>query len=252
MSFSSIQYLGAFSVLLCLFALVRNLKAQKILLLLASYGFYSFWNWRFIALLIGLTTFAFLCVKMMGRHSKKLWLTICIVGCLGTLAYFKYTNFFLSTVNSVLPIHADLLNVILPVGISFIVFEVVSYAVDVYRGEARYEENWLDFSLLVAFFPHLISGPILKPNHFLPQLQEPIRIRWSNISAGGQLFVWGLIKKTLVADRVGPGVDAIFAHPSAFSSLSTWCAVLSYAIQIYGDFSGYTDMAIGSAKAIGI
>jgi alginate O-acetyltransferase complex protein AlgI len=251
MIFSSVAYIAFLFVLITIFAIIRPLKPQKWILLIASYYFYTRWDWHFVLLLAGLTLSTFFCVRMMHRHSKKPWLIISILISLSTLAYFKYTNFFLGTLNNVGSLHLQLLDVVLPVGISFIVFEVISYAVDVYRGEARYEESLLDFSLLVAFFPHLISGPILKPNHFLPQLQNPIKITASNLSSGMQLFLWGLMKKILVADRVAPCADTVFQHPSSFSPTTTWLGVLAYAIQIYGDFSGYTDMAIGSAVCLG-
>ena len=252
MIFSSIGYVAFLALVLIFLATISNLRLQKIGLLIASYYFYSRWDWRFVALLLSLTLTTFYCVKMLRRGlNRKFWLTVCVASSLGTLGYFKYTNFFLSTVNGAAGLHLSLLDVVLPVGISFIVFEVISYAVDVYRGDQKFEESLIDFAILVAFFPHLVSGPILKPNHFLPQLKRPTAITLSNLSAGLQLFLWGLMKKILVADRLAPFVDTVFKHPGSFSPLTTWLGVIAYAIQIYGDFSGYTDMAIGSAKMMG-
>jgi alginate O-acetyltransferase complex protein AlgI len=256
--FTSVQYFVFFAAVVLFLVVVKNLKVQKLGLLLASYYFYSRWDWRFVGLVLGLTASTYLCVKMMRQSgsetARRRWLTTSIVMSLGSLAYFKYTNFFIDSVNNVLTyshIQFDILRVVLPVGISFIVFEVISYAVDVYRGNVEYEDSLLDFAQLVAFFPHLIAGPILKPNHFLPQLKKPIRITAANLSAGSQLFVYGMMKKILASDRVAPFADVVFKHPGSFSPAVTWLAVIAYAIRIYGDFSGYTDMAIGSAKCLG-
>jgi len=256
--FTSIPYFAFFFLVTAVLALLRRAKTQKVFLLAASYYFYSCWDWKFITLLAGLTGSTYLCVRMMRQTAddrlRRFWLATTIAISLCTLGYFKYTNFFIDSINKVLassPLQIGFVDVVLPVGISFIVFEVISYAVDVYRGDAQFEESLLDFGLLVAFFPHLIAGPILKPNHFLPQLKNPIKIRPSNLSAGAQIFLYGMMKKVLVSDRVAPFVDVVFKHPNSFSPMVTWLSAIGYAVQIYGDFSGYTDMAIGSAKCLG-
>ncbi len=252
MIFSSVEYVGFLLAILVLLALVRSLKAQKVILLLGSYYFYARWDWRFLALLAGLSLSTYGCTKMIREgRDRKAWLIVSVAIALGTLGYFKYADFFIGTFIEVTGLHMGLLEVVLPVGISFIVFEVISYAVDVYRGEAEFEDSFLDFAVLVAFFPHLIAGPILRPNHFLPQLSRRVRITVPNLSAGAQLFVWGLMKKILVADRLSQFVETVFNHPGAFSPATTWLGVFAYALQIYGDFSGYTDMAIGSARMMG-
>ncbi len=258
MLFTSLPYFLLLAVVLVYLWRVKDVNAQKIGLVVASYFFYAQWDWRFVGLLFGLSAFTFVCCKKVRRgndeKSRKAWVGIQVAGSLATLGYFKYANFFLQSAGSLLHsvgLRPGLLNIILPVGISFIVFEVISYTVDVYRGDTPYEESALDLFLLVAFFPHLIAGPIIKPKTFLPQLKIPTQITPSNLSSGAQLFLWGMMKKVLVADRVAPFADTIFNHPGSFGALTTWGAVVAYAIQIYGDFSGYTDMAIGSARMMG-
>jgi alginate O-acetyltransferase complex protein AlgI len=185
---------------------------------------------------------------------RKQWMIISIVFNLGVLGFFKYFNFFIDSANVILKnldVRIPFLEIILPVAISFIVFELMSYTIDIYRGTNKTPNSFLDLALLVAFFPHLIAGPILKPKHFLPQLQNEIIIRWKNVEQGTQIFIYGLVKKVLIADHLAIYVDTVFNSPTNYSSLTIWLAVIAYAIQIYCDFSGYTDMAIGSAKILG-
>lgn len=255
MLFTSPQYFILFGLTLLFLWRVKHVTSQKIGLVLASYYFYAQWDWRFVALLAGLSGFTYWCCKGIRRGAeeshRKQWLALQVVGSLVVLGFFKYSNFFLDNLNHIPGFHVGLLNIILPVGISFIVFEVISYSVDVYRGDTPYEESVLDLFLLVAFFPHLVAGPIIKPKTFLPQLKVPADINLSNLSSGAQLFLWGMMKKVLVADRVAPFADTVFNHPGSFTQATTWLGVVAYAIQIYGDFSGYTDMAIGSARCMG-
>lgn len=259
MVFSSVQYLLLLAGTLAVLAILKSSRSQKVFLVAVSYYFYSFWDYRFTALLGGLTvaTFAFSDRIHHAETAKarKGWLAASVTVSLATLSYFKYCNFFIENANFALArlgIHLSTLPIILPVGISFIVFEVISYAVDVYRRDADYERNFLDFALLVAYFPHLIAGPILKPKAFLPQLNKRLEPSWDGIAAGSQVFLLGLCKKLLIADRVAPFVDGVFRHPLAYSSGTVWLGVIAYALQIYCDFSGYTDMAIGSAQCMGL
>jgi alginate O-acetyltransferase complex protein AlgI len=171
---------------------------------------------------------------------------------LGVLGLFKYLGFFLRTLGSLIPAERlPLANLILPVGISFVTFEVLSYLIDVYRGDSP-ADSWLDFVLLVMFFPHLMAGPILKPREFIPQLVSGIDVTFSNIEAALPQFLLGLVKKALVADTLAMFVNPVFASPMRFSTLTAWLAVLAYALQIYCDFSGYSDMAIASARCFGL
>lgn len=273
MVFSSLPYVLLLALTVAALFLLRSNAGKKGVLLAVSYVFYFYSLQKFppynlpkpfllllqaaltLGLLAALTVVTHLCCRAMLRtedaKQKRNWLMASLVASLGTLAVFKYTDFFIGSVNGLFNAHLGLFEFILPVGISFIVFETVSYAVDVYRGDTDVAESFWDFALLVAFFPHLIAGPILKPKQFLPQTRLPIRVTGAGINAGAQQFLVGLIKKTLVANRVAPVVDDVFAHPSAFATPTVWLGVVAYAIQIYGDFSGYTDMAIGSARCLG-
>ncbi len=187
--------------------------------------------------------------------TKKLVLLAAIIFDLGILGFFKYYNFFIDSANAAFTA-ANLgslpsLGIILPVGISFITFQVMAYVIDIYRGVTGSARSFWDFALLTAFFPQLVAGPILKAKQFLPELDKKIVIRRENLIAGGQIFLLGLFRKIVVADRLALFVDTVFDSPKDFSSATTWLAVIAYAIQIYCDFSGYSDMAIGSAKCLG-
>lgn len=237
--------------------ILRSNRTKKVLLLVGSYFFYACWDYRFILLLGALSLFNFLAgariYASQDRDAKRRWLVAGIVFDLLTLGVFKYFNFFASSLNNLFApanIRLPHLEIILPVAISFITFEVISYIIDIYRGKNK-PAQVLDLSLLVAFFPHLVSGPILKPGHFLPQLSREIRIEWKNLEYGVQIFLLGMVKKVVIADRLASFVDPVFQSPVAYSPGTVWLAVIAYAIQIYCDFSAYTDMAIGSARCLG-
>jgi alginate O-acetyltransferase complex protein AlgI len=144
-----------------------------------------------------------------------------------------------------------ILHLILPLGISFYTFETISYVVDVYLGRARPIRNPLDYALYIMFFPHLVAGPIVRPHEFLPQLAQSKRWSWTRLELGGRLFLLGFIKKAVIADRLAPVADMVFEKPEVFGSSAVWLGVLSYSVQIYCDFSGYSDMAIGLAHSLG-
>src|SRR5262249_36012857 len=161
--------------------------------------------------------------------------------------YFKYANFFIQSLMDGL--HAlgytdsvGLLDVILPVGISFYTFEAINYTVDVYRGKIPAERNLGHFLLFILFFPHLVAGPIVRARDFLHQIKKPKRWSWLRLQLGVGLFLLGWLKKKVVADHMAPLVDPVFDNPTAFSTVTTWLAIIAYALQIYGDFSGYSDM----------
>ena len=258
MIFSSFQYIVFFSIVLALMAILPSDRLKKAALLAGSFVFYAFWDYRFVALLAGTSAVNYFVGRQIERGAddtvRTRWLRIGIVFDLLLLGVFKYFNFFVDSANAALhPLHADLplLHIILPVGISFITFEVISYLVDIYRRESRSARSIWELALLVAFFPHLIAGPILKPMQFLPEIEKKIEIRWTNIERGVQLFLLGLVKKVLISDHLAPFVDRIFHNPTQFGSSTVWLAVIAYAIQIFCDFSGYSDMAIGSARCLG-
>lgn len=256
MIFSSIEYFIFLPVVIIVIALLKSNQIKKAFLLVASYIFYAWWDWRFLFLMFTMSVVNYVIGRRIEHSdsSKKRWLIASVIFNLTVLGCFKYYNFFIDSANdllSVAGVRLPLLDVILPVGISFITFEVMSYVIDIYRGSNTSAKSFIDLSLLVSFFPHLIAGPILKPMHFLPQLYNEILIKKQNVLIGFQIFIFGLAKKILVADRLAAFVDPIFANPQQYDSATVWLAVIAYAIQIYCDFSGYSDMAIGSAKMLG-
>lgn len=255
MIFSSFDYFIFFISFLLVIMLVKSNTVKKSILLLSSYLFYAYWDYRFVFLMLIMSLFNYYFgLKIERVTNKKSWLILSIAFNLIILGFFKYYNFFVESFNAAficLDISLSHLNIILPVGISFITFEVMSYVIDIYRGTNKSAKHFGDLAMLVAFFPHLIAGPILKPSQFLPQLDNEIVIKKNNLEIGAQLFVLGLVKKVLIADRLALFVDPVFKDPYIYSSITIWLAVIAYALQIYCDFSGYTDMAIGSAKCFG-
>jgi alginate O-acetyltransferase complex protein AlgI len=236
-------------------------RCRKIWLLLASGYFYALWNAWLVGLILFSATVDYLVAirleTVLSRRKRLAWLVFSIGTNLSLLAYFKYTNFFLDTACSTLNVfgfHCQhrTFDIVVPLGISFYTFETISYVLDVNRGLIKALRNPLDYALYIMFFPHLLSGPIVRPRDFLPQLQQRKRFDWDRLQFGLQFFLMGLFKKAVIADIVGTNVvQPVFANPGAYSSLSTWLAVLCYALQIYCDFSGYSDMAIGVAHSFG-
>jgi alginate O-acetyltransferase complex protein AlgI len=256
--FSSVDFFIFFAVVLVFLAVVKSNPIKKGFLLAASYFFYAYWDWRFVFLMFAMSLanyfFGLRIEATEDARQRKFWLITSVVVNLSVLGLFKYFNFFIDSANALLmglDIRFPNLNILLPIGISFIIFEVMSYTIDIYRRENKSTKNFFDLALLVAFFPHLIAGPILKPKDFLPQLEKAIVIRLPNLVLGAQLFLVGLVKKIMVADRLALFIEPVFRNPAAYDSVTVWLAVLAYALQIYCDFSGYSDMAIGSAKMMG-
>lgn len=258
MIFSSLDFFVFLAVVLLLLAVARHQQVKKIILLAASYFFYGYWDVRFLLLILFSTIVDYLVgqflVQTNAPRRRKLLLTASVVTNLGVLGFFKYFNFFIDSANAILGqwgLGVSNLEIILPVGISFYTFQTMSYTIDIYRGELSPSRSFLDFALYVSFFPQLVAGPIVRAKDFLPQLDEKIQVRGLNLWSGGQIFLVGLVKKLLIADTVAPFVDNVMVRPQIFSSFTIWLAVLAYAVQIYGDFSGYSDMAIGSARMMG-
>jgi alginate O-acetyltransferase complex protein AlgI len=260
MLFCSHQFLFFFAVVFTAYWAMPWRQARVWLLLGASFFFYASWN-KWLALLICVSTFAdYWLARGMDRFTspglRKLLLGVSIVGNLGLLCYFKYANFFLESLGKTLaavglPASMPLLQVILPVGISFYTFEAINYTVDVYRRKVRAEGSLGNFMLFITFFPHLVAGPIVRARDFLPQIRRAKRWDWARLQLGIEYFLMGLIKKLVIADRMALFVDPVFAAPESYQTRSIWLAVVAYALQIYGDFSGYTDMAIGLAHMFG-
>lgn len=244
-------------VFLLYWALRRRLAVQNVLLLAASYLFYGWWDWRFLGLIV-LTSFStYATGLLMERGHKRLWAIVNIVLNLGILFTFKYFNFFADTFNAAvgtLGWHPSwpTLNLVLPVGISFYTLQALSYTIDVYRGEVKPTRDAVAFFVYVGFFPQLVAGPIERASHLLPQLLSPRHFDYDEAVVGMRQILWGLAKKIIIADQLAGYVDYILYHPSILAPGSVIMGALLFAVQIYADFSGYSDIAIGSARLFGI
>jgi D-alanyl-lipoteichoic acid acyltransferase DltB (MBOAT superfamily) len=235
-------------------ALMRYQRAWRIWILLASYVFYAWWDWRFIFLLFASTIVNHVLAVAIHRSravgARKSFLALAIAFDLGLLGYFKYTNFFLSTADNVAGT-SWIANVVLPVGISFYTFMAISYVVDTYRGELV-PASFARFAVFQAFFPHLVAGPIVRASELLPQLEAERDPRKVDVSRAFFLIVSGLFLKVVIANHLATSiVDDVFAAPNKHSSLEVLLAVYGYAVQIFADFCGYTNIAIGIALLLG-
>ncbi|MEC7240508.1 MAG: MBOAT family protein [Myxococcota bacterium] len=245
-----------FGVVYLLYRL-SNHRAQNLLLLVASYFFYAWWDWRFLSLILLSTVVDYQCAKRLGSRGppEKRWLWVSIVVNLGILATFKYLGWFVSEFQNILaywglsttPITLELL---LPVGLSFYTFQSMAYTIDVYRKRLEPIHEPLDFALFVSFFPQLVAGPIERAERLLPQIQNPRRIRAAQASEGAWLVVWGFFKKLVVADNLAVIVAQVFEE-GPNSGAHVLIGMYAFTWQIYCDFSGYTDIARGISKLMG-
>ncbi|MES2393689.1 MAG: MBOAT family O-acyltransferase [Acidobacteriota bacterium] len=238
-------------------------RAQNVFLLVASCVFYASWDWRFLVPLLFSTTIDFFCAQRMQQISergelhagRKRYLLISVIANLSLLGFFKYFNFFAGSMERLLnvlgaPVSPWALHIILPVGISFYTFQALSYTIDVYRGELHPTKSFWDFLLAILYFPHLVAGPIQRAHSLLPQVIQKRRITKQMLGDGVHLMVCGYFKKVFVADNLAPMVNQVFAMPSP-SGFQTMMGCYGFAMQIYCDFSGYTDIARGVAKLMG-
>lgn len=262
MLFNTISYALFLPIVLVLYWFVpRNLKFQNILLLAASYFFYACWDYRFLFLLVfstGLDYFTAIKISSASNSShRRFWLWLSIVINLGFLGIFKYYNFFIDSFSKSLSsfgIEGSLwtLNIILPVGISFYTFHGLSYIIDVYKDRIKPERNFIDYGVFVSFFPLLVAGPIERATHLLPQIKKKRIFSDTVFKDGLRQILWGLFKKVVIADGCATYVNVVFEHPNDYSGSTLVLAALLFAFQIYGDFSGYSDIALGSARLFGI
>src|SRR5688572_30509875 len=260
MHFCSWQYLLFFAGVFAVYWLLPWPRVRVWLLLAASFFFYASWN-QWLACLITMTSVMdYLAARGMDAvHSprvRRILLLTSLAMNLGLLCYFKYVNFFLESLQASLAaagVSAQfrLLDVILPIGISFYTFEAINYTVDVYRRKIRAERSLGHFMLFILFFPHLIAGPIVRAADFLPQIRRRKRWDWQRVHLGVQFILMGLFKKLAIADQMALFVDPVFSDPGGYRSSAVWMGVLAYAAQIYCDFSGYTDLALGCAHLFG-
>ncbi|MBC7536775.1 MAG: MBOAT family protein [Ferruginibacter sp.] len=262
MLFNSIDFAIFFPIVLILYwvATKGDLKRQNILLLVASYFFYACWDYRFLFLLIFSTLLDYFTGIKMHEAGSKIrkrfwfWLSICIN--LGFLGIFKYFNFFsqsFADALSLLGIHTSFLtlNVILPVGISFYTFHGLSYVIDIYNDKIKPERNFIDYSLFVSFFPLLVAGPIERATHLLPQIKTKRVFNYSKAIDGLRQMLWGLFKKIVIADNCAEYANMAF-NSGAHSGSTLLLGALLFTFQIYCDFSGYSDIALGAARLMGI
>lgn len=259
MIFNSIDFLLFFPAVYAVY-LFSNRKTQNILLLVASYFFYGYWDYRYLSLLFISTVVDFTASLGIERNEnnitkKKLYLTLSILCNLGILGFFKYYNFFITSATdflSVLGLNANpvLLSFALPLGISFYTFQTMSYSIDVYRGQLKPTRNFLDFALFVSFFPQLVAGPIERATRLLPQVLGERKITMEMLQQGAFLVLLGFFKKIFVADNLSYIIDPVFASNSS-NGFQILVATYAFMFQIYCDFSGYSDIARGIAKFMG-
>jgi alginate O-acetyltransferase complex protein AlgI len=252
MIFYSVPFLILFVLSTALLHFSKNIKQQHLVILLTNLIFYGYWDVRFLLLLIFEIAVCYFMMLVYSKTKRRIFVTVAVVFCIAVLGVFKYCNFFLDTFTNVFGIKDTIsLNLIIPLGVSFYTFQALSYVFDVYRGVINVETNFVKLTAYLSFFPQITSGPIVKARMFLPQLDILHKIKKENVYSGIQLFLLGLTKKVVFADRIGVAVDAVFSAPQAYNGISIFFAVLGYAMQIYCDFSGYSDMAIGIARIWG-
>jgi alginate O-acetyltransferase complex protein AlgI len=261
MLFNSFEFLLFLPVVFVLywFVLNKSLKWQNALVLGASYFFYGWWSYKFMGLLMLSTALDYaygFWVASPNRKKAKLFLWLSVLNNLGILAVFKYYNFFALQFQEgleLIGLHTNpvLLQVALPIGISFYTFHGMSYVFDIYRGQQKPVRNFVDYAVFVSFFPLLVAGPIERANHLLPQVQKARIFKYQQALEGCRLILWGLFKKVVIADAIAEVIDPIFASYEAYNSPTLILAAIGFAFQIYGDFSGYSDIALGTAKLFG-
>ena len=262
MLFNSLTFFCFLPIVFVLYWSVRtNLRVQNIFLLFASYVFYGWWDVRFLTLIIASTAVDFILGKIMDTASssvkRKLLISASMIFNLGLLGVFKYYNFFIENFVVLsdrmgLSTNLVLLKIILPVGISFYTFQTMSYTIDIYRKKLKHTSDFIAFAAFVGYFPQLVAGPIERAAHLLPQLGEIRVFNSTNAANGLRQALWGFFKKVVIADAVAPLVDLAFSNPESYSSLALILGAVLFSIQIYCDFSGYSDIAIGISKLFGI
>ncbi|MFC3879968.1 MBOAT family O-acyltransferase [Algoriphagus namhaensis] len=261
MLFTSIEFAIFLPLVFALYWLTaKHRKTQLVIILVSSYFFYAWWDWRFLGLIIFSSLIDFLIGLQMGKTTSKLkkkrLLGLSLFTNLGLLGVFKYFNFFLQSFSEAFSLFGQnmavaRLDIVLPVGISFYTFQTLSYTIDIYRGKLSPTKDVLAFFSFVSFFPQLVAGPIERASHLLGQFTSPRRFDYAFAVSGVRIFIWGFFKKVVIADNAASLVDLIFANYSDQSSAALMFGAILFAFQIYGDFSGYSDMAIGLSRILG-
>lgn len=262
MLFNSIEFFLFLPLVFILYWFVceRNLRMQNLLVLAASYFFYGWWDWRFLGLIVLSSAVDYVVGKAMGsavdQRRRRLLLGISLGTNLGILGFFKYYNFFVESLMTSLEgigvsAHLSTFQILLPVGISFYTFQTLSYSIDIYKGKIKHEEDPVAFFSFVSFFPQLVAGPIERASHLLPQFTAE-RVFSPELAASGvRLILWGLFKKVVIADNLAFHVNYIFDNHETLPASTLVLGAVYFAFQIYGDFSGYSDIAIGTARLFG-
>lgn len=256
MLFNSWSFIVFFIVVLVLYFTLAH-RWRIYLLLVASYFFYMSWHWEFGFLMLGVSLINFYAGKQIGKGKHKAWwMFLTSAVSIVPLLYYKYGNFFLRAAEDSSEFFGSslsfpALNVLLPVGISFFTFQALSYSIDIYRMKIEPEKSLVKFLTFIAFFPQLVAGPIERSSDIIPQFDGVKRFELDAFMAGSRLFIWGLFKKIVIADRLALYVDPVFDHPELYSGPTFMLATLLFTFQIYCDFSGYSDMAVGVARSFG-
>lgn len=262
MLFNSIDFAIFLPIVFILYWFVtnKNLRFQNFLIVAASYIFYSWWDWRFLALILFSSVVDFIIGKKLrdegNKNKRKALLLTSVLVNLGFLGFFKYYNFFLDNFISAFSvfgteIKANSLNIILPVGISFYTFQTLSYTIDVYNRKLQPTKDFIAFSAFVSFFPQLVAGPIERATHLLPQFYKERSFDYSKAVDGMRQILWGLFKKIVIADNCAEHANVIFNNSADYSGSTLVLGALFFTFQIYGDFSGYSDIAIGTSRLFG-
>ncbi len=258
MLFTQIEFFLLFGLVLLACALLRSHAALKWVLLIASLYFYAYWDVRFVGLMLACITVNYTAARYLDHREddrSRKWIAGVAIGLsLLGLGVFKYHGFFLENVQAAVDgwgMRVPALDLVLPVGISFFTFQALSYTLDVYRRDIPATHSWRDVALYISFFPQLVAGPIVRAAEFMPQLDQRPRLSWERAGSGTRQFVRGLFKKAFIADQLAGFVDFTFSQYTEFSGLTLFVALVAYTVQIYCDFSGYSDMAIGTARFLG-
>lgn len=259
MLFNSFEFLLFLPIVFALYWLLqKELKLQNALIVVASYVFYGWWDWRFL-ILIAFTSLCSFASGLLIQYGKrpKYFLVLNVVLNLAILGFFKYFNFFVESFTDFLAligvsINTWTLNIILPVGISFYTFQALSYSIDVYKGKLEPTKDIVAFFAYVSFFPQLVAGPIERATNLLPQFHSPRQFNYDDANDGLRQMLWGLFKKIVIADNCSVLVDLVFNNYPSHSGITLALAAVLFTFQIYGDFSGYSDIAIGCARLFGI
>jgi D-alanyl-lipoteichoic acid acyltransferase DltB (MBOAT superfamily) len=262
MLFNSLEFIFFLPVVFIIYWFVVNKKLglQNLLIVIASYVFYGWWDWRFLGLIFFSSIVDFSLGIMMYKENKvarrKLYLALSILVNLGFLGFFKYYNFFLENFNSAFtffgsPVSIQSLKIVLPVGISFYTFQTLSYSIDIYKRKLEPTKNLITFLAFVSFFPQLVAGPIERATHLLPQFYKKRVFNYSLAVSGMQQILWGLFKKVVIADNCAEYANIIFDNQGMYNGSTLFVGAILFTFQIYGDFSGYSDIAIGTSRLFG-